>query len=44
MSGGFRSIEGADSFAILRSVIDTTIKSGQDVYYALSLIAKTGTE
>ena len=44
ISGGFRSIEGADGFAVLRSVIDTTIKSGQDVYYALSLIAKTGTE
>lgn len=44
ISGGFRSIEGADGFAVLRSVIDTTIKSGRDVYYALSLIAKTGTE
>ena len=44
VSGGFRSMEGADGFAVLRSVIDTTIKSGQDVYYALSLIAKTGTE
>ena len=44
ISGGFRTIKGADGFAILRSVIDTTIKSGQDVYYALTLIAKTGTE
>lgn len=39
VSGGFRSIDGADRFAILRSVIDTTIKSGNDVFYALSLIA-----
>ena len=44
ISGGFRSIEGADSLVLLRSVIDATIKSGRYVYYALSLIAKTGTE
>lgn len=44
ISGGFRSVEGANGFAVLRSVIDTTIKSGQDVFYALSLIANFGTE
>jgi len=44
ISGGFRSIEGADGFAVLRSVIDTTIKSGQEVFYALSLIALANTE
>jgi transposase len=44
VSGGFRSIAGADGFAILRSVIDTTIKSQNDVFYALSLIANFGTE
>jgi len=32
-------MEGADGFAIIRSVIDTTIKSGNDVFYALKLIA-----
>jgi transposase len=44
ISGQFKSDEGADTFAILRSVIDTTIKSGQNVLHALSLIAKLGTE
>ena len=39
VSGGFRSANGADAFALLRSVIDTTIKSGNDVFYALTLIA-----
>jgi len=43
VSGGFRSVEGADGFAVIRSIIDTTIKSGQDVFYALSLIANFGT-
>lgn len=44
ISGQFKSTKGADGFAILRSVIDTTIKSGQNVLNALSLIAKLGTE
>ncbi len=44
ISGQFKSEEGANSFATLRSVIDTTIKSGQNVLKALSLIAKLGTE
>jgi transposase len=44
VSGGFRSINGADGFAVLRSVIDTTIKSQNDVFYALSLIANFGAE
>ncbi len=44
ISGQFKSNQGADGFAILRSVIDTTIKSGQNVLNALSLIAKLGTE
>lgn len=39
ISGGFRSNSGADGFAILRSVIDTTIKSGKNVFDELSLIA-----
>ena len=39
VSGGFRSIDGADGFAVIRSVIDTTIKSGNDVFHALNLIA-----
>jgi transposase len=44
ISGQFKSEDGANSFAVLRSVIDTTIKSGQNVLNALSLIAKFGTE
>jgi transposase len=44
VSGGFRSIRGADGFAVLRSVIDTTIKSGNDVFYTLTLIANFSAE
>jgi transposase len=44
VSGGFRSLNGADGFAVLRSIIDTTIKSGNDVFYALSLIANLAAE
>lgn len=44
ISGGFRSTQGADGFAVIRSVIDTTIKSGQQVFFALSLIANLGAE
>jgi transposase len=44
VSGGFRSIDGANCFAILRSVIDTTIKSGNNVFYTLSLIANFSAE
>ena len=44
ISGQFKSSAGADGFAVLRSVIDTTIKSGQNVLGALSLIAKLSTE
>ncbi len=44
ISGQFKSTDGAGGFAILRSVIDTTIKSGQNVLNALALIAKLGTE
>jgi transposase len=44
ISGQFKSEEGANNFATLRSIIDTTIKSGQNVLNALSSIAKLGTE
>jgi len=39
VSGQFKSDHGADSFAILRSVIDTAIKNGQNALHALSAIA-----
>mgnify|MGYP001550259170 CR=1 FL=1 len=44
ISGLFKSIDNANVFAILRSVIDTTIKSGQNVLNTLFLIATFGTE
>lgn len=44
ISGQFKSEQGADGFAVLRSIIDTTIKSGQNVLNTLFLIATLGTE
>jgi transposase len=38
VSGLFRSEEGANAFAIIRSVIDTTIKNTQNVWEALAII------
>jgi hypothetical protein len=38
VSGLFRSEEGAKSFAVIRSVIDTTIKNTKNVMEALALI------
>jgi hypothetical protein len=42
VSGQFRNKDGkgADRFARIRSVIDTAIKNGQEVYPALSCLAK----
>jgi transposase len=40
VSGLFRSSEGAKAFAVIRSVIDTTIKNAQNVLKALVLIAE----
>jgi len=44
VSGCFKSIDGANGFAIIRSVIDTTKKSGQNILNARSLIARWGPE
>ena len=44
ISGQFKTLESANVFAILRSVIDTTIKNGYEVLNALQLIATFGTE
>lgn len=38
VSGCFRSEEGANRFAIIRSVIDTTVKNKQDVFSAINLL------
>jgi transposase len=40
VSGLFRSQEGADAFAVIRSVIDTTIKNKNNVWEALSKITE----
>lgn len=40
ISGQFKSEKGANAFAIIRSVIDTAIKSGKEVVQELLLIAK----
>jgi hypothetical protein len=41
VSGQFRNKEGkgAERFARIRSVIDTTLKNGQDVFFALKCLA-----
>ena len=38
VSGLFRSNEGAQAFAVIRSVIDTTIKNQKNVMKALAII------
>ncbi len=40
ISGQFKSLGGAFSFAVLRSITDTAIKNGQNVLHALNCIAK----
>lgn len=40
VSGFFKSIEGADSYAILRSIIDTAIKNAQNPFEVLYAIFK----
>jgi hypothetical protein len=42
VSGLFRNTEGkgAERFARIRSVIDTTVKNGQDVFAALECLAE----
>ena len=44
ISGQFKTLESANIFAILRSVIDTTIKNGNNVLNTLHLIATFGTQ
>lgn len=38
VSGQFRTYNGAKDYTIIRSVIDTTIKNGKNVFNALSLV------
>jgi transposase len=44
ISGQFKSENGANGFAVIRSIIDTAIKSGQNVLATLASIAKLGAE
>jgi len=44
VSNQFKSLTGAENFAILRSVIDTTIKNSQNTLGALSSLAKLAAE
>jgi transposase len=44
ISGQFKSLQSANVFAILRSIIDTTAKAGNNILKALQLIATFGTE
>ena len=44
ISGQFKTLRNANIFAVLRSIIDTTIKNGNNVLNALKLIATFGTE
>ncbi len=39
ISGQFKNLENANYFAILRSIIDTTLKNGNDVFQTLRLLA-----
>jgi transposase len=44
ISGQFKSLQAANVFAVLRSIIDTSIKNGNNVLNTLHLIATCGTE
>ncbi len=44
ISGQFKSLHSANVFAVIRSIIDTSIKNGNNVLYALHKIATFGTE
>ncbi len=36
ISGGFRSVEGAEDFAVIRSLLSTARKQGWDILQALA--------
>ncbi|MGD0106636.1 MAG: IS66 family transposase, partial [Rhodopila sp.] len=36
ISGGFRSVEGAEDFAVIRSLLSTARKQGWDILTALA--------
>jgi transposase len=44
ISGQFKSLHSANIFAVIRSIIDTSVKNGNNVLYALHKIATFGTE
>ena len=44
VSGGFRSVRGADIFAVIRSTIDTWIKREADIFNSLSFAIQLDTQ
>jgi len=44
VSGQFKSVEGAQSFAVIRSIIDTAIKQDLNVFYDFKNITNLGAE
>ena len=44
VSNQFKSYQGAQNFAIIRSVIDTCIKNNNRIFYALTLVPNLATE
>ncbi len=44
ISGQFKTLQSANVFAVIRSIIDTSIKNEKNVLYALHKIATFGTE
>lgn len=44
ISGQFKNQQTAQNFAMIRSVIDTVIKNGNNIWEALSIVAKNQNE
>jgi len=44
VSGQFKSVAGAQPFAVIRSIIDTAIKQDLNVFYVLKNITNLGAE
>lgn len=44
VSGGFRCFQGAQNYAVLRSVVDTAVKNSNNVFDAFLAVAECGAE
>ncbi|MEB2782459.1 hypothetical protein U3A58_18865 [Algoriphagus sp. C2-6-M1] len=40
VSGQFKSVEGADRFCVIRSIVDTLIKRSQNIFENLNYITQ----